>query len=364
MFGRSVPRPVIVVVAIAIILVASVIASAHGKRATTTESFSDNSERRELIILAEWGMCNRLRCFNVAYELAMHTGRALVLINESKHYEKFWQGDWKQLIELPDGAPHVRFEPLSYLVDLGDRAHAVGKPLDDCGVSLSLKTLMERPGAGDKAFLMIKTCEIRCPKQGDVHIRNLFYKRIKPTRMIMDRVSQPLAFIRKEGCIGVHIRQGNIPDYEQGYFFGPWKKKDGGDGDGGDDGDGDGGDDGDESSRLPVLCCFDDQGKNKSPCPKAAPGIERFVAAMRKQGADAKFFVCSDRPGCMVFLESMFPQRVFYTSKAIERETDFVRGFCDWYCLGHCRKLLLSSPSSFSIEAAKLNDVPCEFIDP
>ena len=299
-------------------------------------SYEPFSQERFLIVQGEWGMCNRLRSYNVAYDLALHTNRELIIINDAKHYEKFWNGDWTKLFHPP---PHARFETLMFLEGIGDKnLHQMGKPQDDCGIALSLKDLR---AAANKDHVFLRTCEVIVD---DMDVTNRFYKQLKPTQDVLDAVAKTLAFIKKEACIGVHIRQGNIPDYEQGYFFGKWQKKEG-------------------DQNEPVMCCFDDKSRNVSPCPAAAPGVERFVEAMRSQPRHAKFFVCSDRPGCLVLLEAAFPKRVFYTSSKIEYETDFVRGFCDWYCLGHCSKLLLSAPSSFSVEAAKLNDVPCEYID-
>jgi hypothetical protein len=316
------------------ILVIVVVCAAFVRGRRSIERFGDVGEERMLIVQAEWGMCNRLRSYNVAYEIAMKTGRNLVMINDSTNYEKFWNGDWTKLFHAPRNS---RFESIQFLKNLGDAPVEIGVPEDDCGVSV---TMAELEAASDQRYLLLRTCEVLID---DMKIENRFYKAMKPTQMVMDNIALTLTFIRHEGCVGVHIRQGNIPDYEQGYFFGEWAK--------------------DHGEQTPIMCCFDDGAKNVSPCPKAAPGVERFVEAMKKEPKHTKFFVCSDRPGCMLYLETMFPKRVFYTSSKIEYDTNFVRGFCDWYCLAHCKKLLLSAPSSFSIEAAKLNDVPCEYID-
>ena len=301
---------------------------------STKEMFAP--QKRLLIVQAEWGMCNRLRSYNVAYEMALRSGRELVMINDSKHYEKFWDGDWTQLFHAP---PHARFEPLSFLESLEDHnVHQMGTPQADCAIAISLAELNK---ASERDCILFRTCEVLVD---DMEIKNKFYKSMKVTDEVSAMIASALDFIKREHCVGVHIRQGNIPDYNQGYFFGEWKK--------------------DGTDKAPVLCCFDDKSKNASPCPDAAPGVERFVEAMQTFPDETKFFVCTDRPGCLMFLEALFPNRVFYTSNKIEEKTDFIRGFCDWYCLGHCAKLLLSAPSSFSVEAAKLHDVPCEYIDP
>jgi hypothetical protein len=298
------------------------------------ERFDGGDGERLIIVQAEWGMCNRLRSYNVAYEIAAKTRRKLVMINDSTNYEKFWNGDWTELFVPPRNS---RFESIEFLEKLGDAPLMMGSPEEDCAVSVSLAEVQE---ADHERYILFRTCEIIID---DMKVNNDFYKAMRPTKKVMDDISTTLSFIKREGCIGVHIRQGNIPDYDQGYFFGEWKKN--------------------EGDAQPVMCCFDEKSKNSSPCPDAAPGAERYVEALKKQPDHVKFFVCSDRPGCLLYLETVFPNRVFYTSSKIEYETDFHRGFRDWYCLGHCKKLLLSAPSSFSIEAAKLKDVPCEYID-
>jgi hypothetical protein len=75
---------------------------------------------------------------------------------------------------------------------------------------------------------------------------------------------------------------------------------------------------------------------------------------MRNEPEHARFFVCSDRPGCILAVEQAFPGKLIYNSITIDHDVDFVRGFCDWWCLANCKKMLLSSASSFSIEAAKV----------
>jgi hypothetical protein len=165
---------------------------------------------------------------------------------------------------------------------------------------------------------------------------NTFYGQIKPTDAVMALMQETLdKILGHDLVVGVHIRQGNISDYHQKYFFGEWEH-DGNDND------------------LPLMCCYEDTSKNLSSCSRQVVGIERYLDAMRNEPEHARFFVCSDRPGCILAVEQAFPGKLIYNSITIDHDVDFVRGFCDWWCLANCKKMLLSSASSFSIEAAKV----------
>jgi hypothetical protein len=115
-----------------------------------------------------------------------------------------------------------------------------------------------------------------------------------------------------------------------GYFFGKWENSD--------------------QSVMPIGCCVNDN-KQKIPCPENAPIAERFVEKMKAMPSDAIFFVCSDRPGCIEYLEDVFPGRIATNAWVDTFDNDAFGAFCDWYCLSMCSTLILSGTSSFSREA-------------
>jgi len=83
---------------------------------------------------------------------------------------------------------------------------------------------------------------------------------------------------------------------------------------------------------------------------------------MRERPPETKFFICSDRPGCILWLEQEFPKRLIHNEMIIEYEVDYIHSFCEWYCLAACNEMILSSSSSFSHEAAKMNDAIKTFV--
>lgn len=82
----------------------------------------------------------------------------------------------------------------------------------------------------------------------------------------------------------------------QGYFFGAWDNTE---------------------HAPPLFCCFANASKNLSPCNAQAVPAERFVAEMQRRPADALFFAASDRPGCLLHLQALFPKRVSAAARLV-----------------------------------------------
>lgn len=283
------------------------------------DSESSNDNTKYIVVDAEWGMCNRLRTYNTVYEMAMRVQRQMIIVNDTDQYKEFFGGDWEMLINVP--VPMVKKSFLD-----GKDMKKLGTPNEDCGVTLSIEELAKET---DK-YVLIRSCEVVV---GDLDIKNEFYHLMRPSRQVQDVIKDPLERIRRDKCVGVHIRQGNISDYNYGYFFGKWDNS---------------------AKQNPLMCCFADTNKNLSACPENVIVIERFVEAMRAEPETTSFFVCTDRPGCMLWLEQAFPKRIVYNKIQVEYDVDHFLAFCDWYCLAHCHKMILTGPSSFSTEAAKL----------
>jgi hypothetical protein len=252
---------------------------------------------------------------------------------DTSAYKSFWGGEWSQIVSMP-----IRIVDGTFIVDK-DIVY-IGNENEDCGVTLTLADdVLSEPKASIQ-YIGIDSCEIVVP---DMTVSNAFYAMMRPTDAVMALIKDTLDTIHSHDLVvGVHIRQGNISDFHQEYFFGDWKHG--------------------EDEGLPLMCCHEDAAKNMSSCPEQVVGIEKYVDAMRGEPDHARFFVCSDRPGCILAMEQAFPGRLIYNAITIEHDVDFVRGFCDWWCLAHCTKLLLSSASSFSIEAAKVRGLEATYL--
>lgn len=288
----------------------------------TSERFVDgpaDDNVNYVVVDAEWGMCNRLRTYNTMYEMASRVGRQMIIVNDIDQYKEFFGGDWDALISVP--VPMVKRSFLE-----GKNMKKLGTPNSDCGVTLSVDELAKET---DK-YVLVRACDVVI---SGMDIKNEFYQLLRPSRQVQEVIKETIERIARDNCVGVHIRQGNISDYNYGYFFGKWDNT---------------------SKQNPLMCCFSDPQKNLSACPENVIVIDKYVEAMRAEPDNTSFFVCTDRPGCLLWLEQSFPKRIVYNKIQIEYDVDNFLAFCDWYCLAHCRKMILSGPSSFSTEAAKL----------
>ena len=295
-----------------------------------------------LFVRGMWGLANHLRTYNVAYDLAQELGRKLVIVNNRDF--AFYQVDFADFgtLDLDD----VQFISADELDGIISENHKVVEyNQEDCTMYNSASQWNDINHYDD---ILIHACGL-IPYDG-LPITDRFYKALMPNdkvnsiiKPVMDRINE----CRENGqqVIGVHIRQGSIKDYETGYFFGPWDNS---------------------KKHVPALCCFDDTTKNACSCPDAAPGIEGFHRAM-KNHKNVVYFVCSDRPGCVLYLEQEYSGKLIYNPNAlrIEHDVDTVSAFCDWYCLSQCDHLILTNVSSFSTEAIRYrgeNDITYEAI--
>ncbi len=285
-----------------------------------------------LFVRGMWGLANHLRTYNTAYDLAQELGRKLVIVNNRDF--AFYQVDFADYAVLKGDGLDVQFISADELDNTLSVSHKVViYNQQDC-------TMYNSPSEWDDINhhddIVINACGL-IPYDG-LPITDRFYKALMPNdkvismiKPVMDRIIQCRA--NDQRVVGVHIRQGSIKDYETGYFFGPWENS---------------------QKHAPAMCCFEDTIKNVCACPKAAPGIEGFQRAM-KNHKDAVFFICSDRPGCVLYLEQEYSGKLIFNPNAlrIEHDVDTVSAFCDWYCLSQCDHLILTGVSSFSTEAIR-----------
>lgn len=294
---------------------------------TSYESFNDTHYEKCLYVETLWGLGNRLRTMNAAYEVAKMLNRKLIIVIENTFDKNIMDAHPHDLI----ASPHLTVIRKRDMKGLKYKTLKYNVP-DDCSIKTRIKDL--RKHDSDKN-LHLFCCGLFLV---DIKLKHLFYKELVPTQKVMDHIAHVLHKIKNNYVVGVHIRQGTIGDYYNGNFFGRWDNSD---------------------DRPPTLCCVekdndDETGKDdKNTCPNAAPHLKLFVEKMREVNADM-FFVCSDRPGCMLVLEQEFPKKIIYNPLSVNYDVNTFAAFCDWYCLGQCNKLILSSLSSFSSEAKKL----------
>lgn len=272
-----------------------------------------------IVVSPMWGLCNRLRTLRVAHDLAKALNRRLAVVDntDDKEFKSMFNGRLRDLFT----SQHLTF------IDMLPAESSQFTYNNDCTLTTSL-TEMKKVRS---KYIVIKACGLTVDGLTET---NEFYKSLVPTTLTNQRMSSALAQITPT-TVGVHIRQGNISDYRKGNFFGAWKKDQ-------------------DPNKLPIECCTESNSA-VSVCPDNAPRIEKFIEAMNKSNA-SNFFICSDRPGCYKALNDAFAGRIISNPVEIEYDANALNAFCDWYCLANCSQIIVTSISSFSGEAAKMNN--------
>ena len=272
--------------------------------------------QRTLYLSTMWGLGNRLRTMRVALDVCRALGWRLVVVHVD---DKGYEGAPPEDLFVVPGIEYAREVPRGTKTI----AHNVK---NDCSLDMSIENI--RIGAEGLPAVCIYACGLKVAGLAD---DSVMYETMRPTPKVIEACSIALkALDATKNPVGVHIRQGSAPDFKSGYFFGKWENSD--------------------QSVMPIGCCVNGN-KHETPCPESAPIAERFVEKMKTMPEDAVFFVCSDRPGCIEYLEDVFPGRIATNAWVKTFDNDAFGAFCDWYCLSMCSTLILSRTSSFSREA-------------
>ena len=305
-------RALIAIAVVVAIVVAAVVASRTAPKKSAMET------QKTLYLRTMWGLANRLRTMRVALDICRALGWRLVVVHvDDKGYEGAPPED---LFAVP-GIEYAKAVPR------GTKTIAYNVK-NDCSLDMSLEKIRIR--AEGLPAVCIYACGLKVAGIPDAR-PSVMYETMHPTPKVLEACSIALkALETTKNPVGVHIRQGSVPDFKLGYFFGKWDNSD--------------------QSVMPIGCCVNDN-KQKIPCPENAPIAERFVEKMKAMPKDAVFFVCSDRPGCIEYLEDVFPGRIATNAWVDTFDNDAFGAFCDWYCLSMCSTLILSGTSSFSREA-------------
>jgi len=294
----------------------------------TPDAFDPDTKQTTLYVCPMWGLANRLRVLRVAYAICEDRGWKLVVVHSpDKGYDA---PHLKDLFDVPGIEYQDSIPPNTPLLKFNVE--------NDCMIQTTIADIQASVRNGRVA---IKTCGFKSDKKLDGGA--LMYKKMKPRSEILAACGDVLRVLQnKQNTVGVHIRQGSIPDYQYGQFFGTW--------------------DSDKEKGLPTACCHQNRALNKSPCTRHAPVIEKFIKIMKTMSEDTVFFVCSDRPGCIDVLERAFPGRIISNTWVDTSTNDAFGAFCDWWCLSRCQTLICSGMSSFSHEARHMSGARATFV--
>lgn len=269
-----------------------------------------------------WGIGNRLRTLRVAFDLARVLKRRLVLVDS---IDVGCDVYLTSLMDVPvDGVLYTKALVPMYRKTI--KSNGKG----DCSLTMPLEDFQK---IKDKA-LLIESCTLNV---AGLEETSEFYERTSPHPMIVRPILNLMEAIQITKPVGVHIRQGTVSDYKQGFFFGKWKNS---------------------SPDIPIGCCSKSLVGDDVVCPKSAPCVDGFVTKMNEYSPETIFYVASDRPGCLLQLKEIFGDRILHQPIEIESSTNSVRGMRDFVALSMCRELIISNVSSFSGEAARVNNIP------
>lgn len=286
--------------------------------------------RRDVIyIWPLWGIGNRLRTIRVCYALAQHLGKDVILV---EHDDEGFQGSMSKLFGHPFGSvSKFHFEQ----VICRTKHIPIFEFNEECALNIDVAQLSQ---AGS---FCIKACELKLKDAWQLMNDRSVYSRLHLHTSADTK--ELLNTVLRTNAVGVHVRQGNVNDWERGYFFNDeWKgirERD--------------------PTSAPLMCCFKDESKNLSACTSNVTHLETYVNKMKEFPDTTTFFVCSDRPGCLLYLHQMFPNRILSNPPFIETRTiDTTVGMKDFVCLSHCTKILCSTISTFCNEASRVRDIP------
>lgn len=295
------------------------------------------NKKNLLYVWPLWGIGNRLRTLRVCFAISKYMGKEMVII---EHEDEGFKGSISKIFGLP-------FKTVSLMYFINVIAPTYNVPVLDYNEECANKLNFDILSKHQNSSVCIKGCEIRF--DGDtldfVNDRSLYtHIHFNPP---VGEITKILEEIRNKSAIGVHIRQGNVNDWERGFFFNDeWKDistK--------------------EPESAPLMCCFEDNTKNLSACTSNVTYLERYIKKMKTFPNHTTFFICSDRPGCMLYLHQLFPNRILSTSLTIETKLiDTMKGVYDLYCLSQCSRVIATDVSTFCDEARRIGNIPVESI--
>jgi hypothetical protein len=274
-----------------------------------------------------WGIGNRLRTIRKAFSLAKYLNRELVII---EHVDDGLAISMKKLFGI-----RLRHIPLFIFKLLYENNCRLFRFNDQCTLKHKVKEFEDVK----KQNMFIKACDLNI-KGVDLSGRDIYdnwepYNDLK-TQSIMRQIK------KHSHVVGVHIRQGNVNDWDRGYFFNDeWKDikiK--------------------EPDSAPHFCCYDSKEKNLSSCTSNIQPLDVFINKMKTYPKETTFYVCSDRVGCVIHLYQLFPGRIL--SNEIEMETsqlNIYKSMQDFLCLSKCHEIIVSNISSFSDESRLINNI-------
>ncbi len=278
--------------------------------------------QKTLILKPMWGLGNRLRTMSGAFTAAKRLNVRCLIFWEKNHHSP------QDITELYSNIPITTRIP----GDMKIEANGRGK----CEWDSTLETLE------NKLPCVITSCNFVI-KDTDKH-RHEFYQWVQLAPMVSKWIGQYSQLLHNKS-IGLHLRQGDITDAKDDWFFGKWSGKPKF-----------------VHSESDLACCSN-KNSNSHICPSNIETIDKRLMDIKNENIDSKtiIWVATDRKNCIkVFEEKLKPASVIHLgSLNYNRKNatgrDMRNALVDMYMLAKCNRFYGSSISSFTDEVKVIN---------
>lgn len=281
--------------------------------------------QKTLIVKPMWGLGNRLRTMSGAFTAAKRLNvRCLIFWEKNHHFPQ-------DITELYSNIPIITTIPS----DMKIEASGKGK----CEWESTLETLE------NKLPCMISSCSFAINDTDEY--RHEFYQWVQLAPMVSWWIGEysDLLHNTTKKTLGLHLRQGDIADAKDNWFFGQWSGRPGF-----------------VHSDSDLACCSD-KNSNSPGCPSNIDTIDKRLMDIKNENIDSKtnIWVATDRKNCIeVFEEKLKPASVIhlgslYLNRRNAKGRDMRKALVDMYMLAKCDHFYGSPISSFTDEVKVIN---------
>ena len=278
--------------------------------------------QKTLILKPMWGLGNRLRTMSGAFTAAKRLNvRCFIFWEKNDHFPQ-------DITELYSNIPITTRIPDNMKIEASGKGR--------CEWENTLENLE------NKLPCIISSCNFLI-KDTDKY-RHEFYQWVQLSPIVSKLIGQYSQLLDNKS-IGIHLRQGDIADAKDDWFFGKWSGKPK-----------------IVHSESDLVCCSN-KNSNSHTCPSNIDTIDKRLMDIKNENIDSKtnIWVATDRKNCIkVFEEKLKPASVIHLgSLKFNRKNstgrDMQNALIDMYMLAKCIRFYGSHISSFTDEVKVIN---------
>ena len=278
--------------------------------------------QKTLILKPMWGLGNRLRTMSGAFTAAKRLNvRCFIFWEKNDHFPQ-------DITELYSNIPITTRIPDNMKIEASGKGR--------CEWENTLENLE------NKLPCIISSCNFLI-KDTDKY-RHEFYQWVQLSPIVSKLIGQYSQLLDNKS-IGIHLRQGDIADAKDDWFFGKWSGKPK-----------------IVHSESDLVCCSN-KNSNSHTCPSNIDTIDKRLMDIKNENIDSKtnIWIATDRKNCIkVFEEKLKPASVIHLgSLKFNRKNstgrDMQNALVDMYMLAKCIRFYGSHISSFTDEVKVIN---------